>query len=288
MEESLRAYNTVKKEKRKGYSNLLGIHMEGPYFAVSQRGAQDISYFGDIAKKHYVAFFDICKDIKRWSAAPETDVSGEFAVFCRKNSILLSIAHSDAAYLEVEKAHKQGYRMFTHLYSGMTGVTRKNGFRVGGAVEAAFLFEDMYTETIADLKHLPEELIRLVFKIKGSSRNILITDAMRAAGQQKGESILGSLKNGQRVLIEDGVAKLSDKSAFAGSIATANTLVKNTISCGISLYDAVKMITETPAKILDRKDIGVIAPGKRADLVIFDENINVKRIIKDGMLLENE
>ena len=277
---SLKAYNAAKRQKCS--AGFLGVHMEGPYFGVSQKGAQDTAYFQDVSQKRYLKYYEVCPDIIRWSAAPETDAAGEFAAFCRGKNILLSVAHSGADYPEIVKAREQGYRMFTHLYSGMTGVSRKNCYRAAGAVEAAFLFDDMYAEIIADLKHLPEELIRLVYKIKGSGRNILVTDAMRAAGQNAGVSTLGSLKNGQKVIIEDGVAKLPDRSSFAGSIATADMLVRNVVSCGISLRDAVKMMTETPADIIGRKDIGRIAPGARADLVIFDKDVNIKTVIKNG------
>ena len=120
----------------------------------------------------------------------------------------------------------------THLYSAMSSVTRRNARRYAGAVEAAYLIDAMTVEIIADGVHLPEALLRFVYKFKGADRTALCTDAMRGAGMPDGESVLGSLRNGRRVLIEEGVAKLPDRSAFAGSVATTDRLVRTMVGAG--------------------------------------------------------
>ena len=281
---SLEAYNSLKHRQDLGFA---GIHMEGPYFAYSQRGAQDPSCFLDLSARDYERFYTICPDIVRWSAAPELEDTDHFASFCRDKKIRLSIAHSGAMYGEIERAREDGWDMFTHLYSGMTTVQRIDGYRIGGAVEAALLLGDMYTETIADLKHLPAELLRLVHKVKGRDHNCLITDAMRATGQNVSESILGSTRNGQRVLIEQGVAWMPDKTAFAGSIATSAQLVRNTANAGIGLIDAVYMASTTPAKVLGREDIGSLEVGKKADIVVLNKELYVEKVIKNGEVVVN-
>jgi len=130
----------------------------------------------------------------------------------------------------------------------------------------------------------------LVIKIKGPDRTALITDAMRAAGTDVSESILGNPKNGIKVIVEDGVAKLPDRTSFAGSVATADRLVRTMISmAGISLTDAVKMMTATPARILgilDKK--GELSVGKDADLVIFDDDINVSMTMVEGKIVYDQ
>ena len=280
---SLKAYNKVKNTKLG--KNFAGIHMEGPYFAYSQRGAQDSKHFLELKNKDYEKFYAVCNDIVRWSAAPELKGIEEFAAFCNERNIILSVGHTEAFYDDIVKARNLNFRMFTHLYSGMNGVIRKNCFRYCGAVESAFLFDDMYTETISDLVHLPKELLKLVYKIKGSSKNILITDAMRGAGQSEGYSILGSKVNGQKILIEDGVAKLLDRSSFAGSIATSDILLKSAVKSDIPVTDAVKMMTKTPARLLGLKDIGEIKERYIADLVVFDKDINIINVIKNGEII---
>jgi N-acetylglucosamine-6-phosphate deacetylase len=128
----------------------------------------------------------------------------------RRRGILASVAHTDAVYDEVVRAHEAGYTHMTHLYSAMSSVTRRNARRYAGAVEAAYLIDAMTVEIIADGVHLPEALLRFVYKFKGADRTALCTDAMRGAGMPDGESVLGSLRNGRRVLIEEGVAKRRD------------------------------------------------------------------------------
>jgi N-acetylglucosamine-6-phosphate deacetylase len=149
------------------------------------------------------------------------------------------------------------------------------------------LIDEMTVEIIADGVHLPPPLLQLVYKIKGADKIALITDAMRGAGMPEGESILGGLRNGLAVIIEDGVAKLPDRSAFAGSVATADRLVRNMVRLGgVPLPEAVRMMTCTPARVMgvaDRK--GSLLPGKDADVVVFDEGINVHYSIAGGKII---
>ena len=194
---------------------------------------------------------------------------------CEIKRILPSVAHTDAIYEDVIKHLKMAITLATHLYSGMSGVTRRNAFRYAGVVESAFIIDEMDVEIIADGVHLPAPLLKLVYKIKGADRTALITDAMRAAGTDVSESILGNRNNGLKVIVEDGVAKLPDRTSFAGSVATADRLVRTMVNIAdVPLLDAVKMITTTPARILRvSENKGALAVGKDADIVIFDSNI---------------
>jgi len=147
----------------------------------------------------------------------------------------------------------------------------------------------MDVEIIADGVHLPSPLLKLVYKIKGPHRTALITDAMRAAGMPEGESVLGNLKTGLKVIVEDGVAKLPDRTSFAGSVATADRLVRTMIKLAdVPLLEAVRMITKTPARIMkiDNKK-GSLATGKDADILIFDEDINIKMTMVKGRIIYN-
>ena len=172
----------------------------------------------------------------------------------------------------------------------MSGVTRRNAFRYAGVIESAFVIDEMDVEIIADGIHLPAPLLKLVYRIKGAEITALITDAMRAAGMPEGESILGSVKNGLKVIVEDGVAKLTDRSSFAGSVATANRLVRNMVNlAAVPLTDAIRMITSTPARIMGISDKkGTLTKGKDADIVIFDENIDIQTTIIKGKVIYNK
>lgn len=268
-------------------SRFLGMHIEGPYFAMEQRGAQDPRFIRQPDAKEYQEILQHSSVVKRWSAAPELKGAVEFGRFLKSKGILPSIAHTNAIYEEVLEAYESGYTHITHFYSCMSGVSRRNAFRYAGVVESGYLLEDMTVEIIADGRHLPPALLKLVYKIKGPEKIALITDAMRAAGMPPGESILGDRHNGLKVIVEDNVAKLPDRSAFAGSVATTIQLVKNMITLAdVPVIDAVKMMTTTPAKIMKADDtMGSITVGKNADLVIFDNEINLHKTIIGGKIV---
>lgn len=283
---SFEVFKRVKSRKTMG-AQLLGLHLEGPYFSMEQRGAQDPRYIRNPDPSEYLSILSQSDDIVRWSAAPELDGSLEFGRCMKENGILASIAHSDAIYAHVQDAFENGFTHVTHLYSGMSGVRRINAYRHAGVIESAFLIDGMTVEIIADGVHLPASLLKLIYKIKGPDSIALVTDSMRAAGMPEGESVLGSLKDGQKVMIEDGVAKLLDRSAFAGSVATADRLVRTmTYTAEVPLTDVVTMMTATPAKIIgidNRK--GTICAGKDADIIIFDKDINIIMTMVQGRII---
>ena len=279
-------YRQAKQRNTKGAA-FLGFHLEGPYFAMSQRGAQDPKYIRNPQPDDYLAILDATDDIARWSAAPELEGSKKFAETLVSRGILPAIAHSDAIYEEVVTAFDWGFSHVTHLYSATSGVCRRNCFRYAGIIESSYLMEGMTVEIIADGVHLPKALLQLIYKIKGPGKIALITDSMRAAGMPDGKSILGSLINGQEVIVEDGVAKLPDLSAFAGSVATADRLIRTMVQLAeIPLPETIQMITITPARIMgiDRTK-GSLVKGKDADVVIFDQNINIKMTMVEGNII---
>jgi N-acetylglucosamine-6-phosphate deacetylase len=279
-------YAIANKQNHKG-AQFIGLHIEGPYFAMSQRGAQDPRYIRPPVVDEYTEILAHSNNIKRWSAAPELKGALEFADYMRSKNVMVAIAHTDAIYEEVLAAYPHGFTHATHFYSAMSGVSRRNAFRYAGVIESAYLIDDMTVEIIADGVHLPPPLLKLVYKIKGADKTALITDAMRAAGMPPGESILGSRKNGLPVIIEDNVAKLPDRSAFAGSVATADRLIANMIALAeVPLTDAVKMMTLTPARIINMDSTkGSLTAGKDADVVIFDGNINIDTTIVNGSVV---
>ena len=282
MEKAVSAFDQVRAMRYNG-ANIAGLHFEGPYFALSQKGAQDEKYIKPFLREEYEKIVSSSDCILRWSAAPELKGAREFAEFMRKNGILASIGHSDADSTRAKEAFDEGFTHVTHLYSCTSSVHRKNAFRYAGIVEAAYLTDAMTVEIIADGVHLPPDLLRLVYKIKGAENTALVTDSMRGAGMPDGKSILGSLENGMEVIIEDGVAKLPDRSAFAGSTALCNRLVKNMVTLAdVGIADAVKMATETPARIMNFNKKGSLAKGLDADITVFDGEFNVKYTICGG------
>jgi len=268
-------------------AQFICMHIEGPYFAMEQRGAQDPRYIRNPDPAEYEPIIRKYPFVRRWSIAPELEGAIVMGRYLVKHKILPSLAHTNAIDEEVFEAFTNGYTLATHFYNAMSTVTRRDAFRYPGAIEAGLLLDDMSVEIIADGRHLPATLLKLVYKVKGPDKIALITDAMRAAGTQATSSILGRIDDGLEVLIEDGVAKLPDRTAFAGSVATTDRLVRNMIRLAeVPLADAIKMMTATPARIMgvaDKK--GSILPGMDADLVLFDDNIDISHTIINGNIV---
>lgn len=284
---AFKVFETVKNSDFKG-PELLGLHLEGPYFSESQKGAQDPRYLRNPDPEHYLRIFDACPYIRRMTVAPELPGAMELGAELKRRGILASIGHTDADYEDVLVAREHGYDLLTHFYSGMSTLRRVNAYRHLGVIETGYLLDDMSIEIIADGKHLPPELLRLIVKSKSWDRICLITDSMRGAGMPEGSHPkLGSLKDGQETVISDGVAFLLDKSAFAGSVCTTDRCVRTMVQlAGVPLLDAVRMMTVNPARTIGVDDHkGVLRAGMDADVCIFDDDIQIKAVFVAGQKL---
>ncbi|MBO9592096.1 MAG: N-acetylglucosamine-6-phosphate deacetylase [Niabella sp.] len=284
--DTLDVFESAQQRNTNG-AQLLGMHLEGPYFAMNQRGAQDPRYIRNPDPEEYKEVIGYSRAIKRWSAAPELEGAIELGQFLLSKNVLPAIAHTDAVYEEVITAFENGYTLATHFYSGMSGVSRRNGYRYAGVIESGYLIDAMDVEVIADGIHLPAPLLKLIVKIKGADRIALITDAMRAAGMPEGESVLGGQTTGLKVIVDKGVAWLPDRSSFAGSVATADRLVRNMVTLAeVPLADAVRMMTATPARIMGIDgQKGTLVAGKDADLVLFDAQVQIHKTIIGGRVV---
>lgn len=281
--ESFETYRKARLENRDGAA-FGGMHLEGPYFNPEFAGAQDRRYLRNPRPEEYREILDRCPDLARWSFAPELDGAAEFAAELKRRGIVASIGHTNATFGECDAAWRAGAAHMTHFYSCMSTISRRNAFRYAGTIEYGYFQDGMTVEIIADGIHVPADLLHLLLKIKGAERISLVTDSMRAAGMPEGQSILGGLADGQQVIVEDGVAKLPDRSAFAGSVATADRLVRTMVrEAGCSIPEAVRMMTENPARVMGiTRRKGSILPGKDADIVIFDDDIRVRKTIIAG------
>ncbi len=281
-------FRSAKKLLKGRGPHIPGLHLEGPYLCKEQCGAIDPAYIRAPIEKEYEDILSHGKGcIKRWTLAIEREGTKRFIQRLCEEGVLPSIGHSNAEYWQVLEAFKDGVTHVTHLYSAMSTITRKGGFRHSGVLESAFCIPDMTVEIIADGCHIPPELLCFVYKTKGPDKTCLVCDSMRCAGLDVKESVFGKLGKGQKVLIEDGVAKMPDRSCFAGSIALDDRLVRTMINqAQVPLVDAIKMMTLTPAHVIGLdSEIGSLKKGKRADLVMFDDQINVQSVYVDGVKL---
>lgn len=263
---------------------VIGAHLEGPYLSRKQTGAQCADFITDPREGDYLPLLERYADvIARWSYAPENDEGESFAKALKRYGVVASAGHTDAIYDDMIRAMENGCQLITHLYSCTSTVTRDHGFRRLGVIETAYLMDDLFVEIICDGKHLPPELIRLIYRIKGADRIALVTDSLSLAGTDLTHGFMQSTE----FIIEDGVCKLMDRSAFAGSIATTDRLLRVAVrEAGIPLADAVKMMTATPAAIMNLPHKGHIAPGMDADFVVFDEDIRIKNVFARGLIVD--
>jgi len=285
------------KDKDFGGAKILGIHLEGPYFSREQIGAQNAEFIKIPRKVEYLKLLNKYDCIRRVSVAPELEGGLELGQELRKRGILASIAHTNATYQDVLAAIDAGYTHITHMYSGMSGLKRINAYRIPGVIESTLLLNELTTEIIADGHHLPPSLIRLIIRAKGLDKISLVTDAMNAAGLGPGKYSVGGLD----VIVEDNVAKefevsrheenyvakLLARDSFAGSVATMDQLVRNMVNLvGLSIQDAIKMATLNPARVLRiDSERGILFPGLKGDVVVFDENIKILMTVVEGKIV---
>ena len=276
------ACETCDQLMREPGTPIMGLHLEGPYFNPRRAGAQmpDIIRLPDRNEyQHVIEDFDC---VRRWDAAPELPGALEFARYITSKGVVASIGHTNAEFPEVKAAYDAGYTHATHFYNGMPGFHNVREFKHAGTVESIYLLDGMSVEIIADGIHIPLPILRLVHRMKGVERTALVTDALAVTDSDSDKAF------DPRVIIEDGVCKLSDRSALAGSIATMDRLIRTMVmQAGIPLHDAVRMASETPARIMgiyDRK--GSIQRGKDADILIMDDNCELKAVYAMGQLVE--
>ena len=268
--------------------SIYGLHLEGPYISINQKGAHNEKLLHAPTAEETKRLLEVGEGIIcRITAACELDHMQEFAQTLKEHGIGLALGHSDATAAQALEGFRWGFSHITHLYSATPSVRKINQVVTAGVIEAAYLDDAVTVELIADGNHATEHGLKLAVKIKGTDNVALVTDAIRPAGLDVTESYLGAKLPENRVIVEDGVAKLPDRSSFAGSVATmARVLKKSKTHYHLELVDAIKMMTGTPAKILGATDIGKIQKGYRADIVLFDEDCNISNVIKNGRIVE--
>lgn len=272
------ACNVCEKLMAEANSPVLGLHIEGSYINPKEAGAQNPVLIKAPVIYEYETLLSKYKCIKRWDEAPELPGSVRFIKTCNMHGVLTALTCTRATYKDVVEAHKAGMTHAAHFYNAMPVVYKEHEFKVPGTVESVYAMQDMTVEVIADGLHVPPVMLKVVHKIKGVERMALITDSLAYAASE------GDVSAEPRVIMEDGVCKLADRSALAGSIATMDTLIRTCIQkANIPMEDVFRMASETPAKIMgvfDRK--GSIEEGKDADIIVFDKDINLTYVMQMG------
>ena len=258
-------------------SPILGLHIEGPYLSRKMAGEQFAGQVKEIDEQEYRELVENTRCIRRWDASPELLGALEFAGYLREKGILAAISHTEAEYDDICAAYKAGFTHAAHFYNAMPGFHKRREYKV----ESVYLTDGMTIELIADGIHLPSTILKLAYKLKGVEHTCLVTDALSCAATE------GKETSNPRYIIEDGVCKLADRSSLAGSIATMDVLVRTMTQAGIPLGDALRMASETPARIMgvyDRK--GSLQKDKDADILIMDKELNIRAVWQAGKLVQ--
>lgn len=258
---------------------LVGINMEGPYISMEKKGAQNGEY---IHKPDADMFFRLQEAanglIKLCDIAPEVDGAMECIEKIAKN-VRVSVAHSAADFDIAEEAFQKGAKHVTHLYNAMPPFSH----RAPGVIGAACDNENVMVELITDGIHSHPSTVRTTFKMFGDDRVVLISDSMMACGLEDGQYTLG----GQDVTVKGNLATLTELGNIAGSVTNLMACMKRAVKeMRISLESAVKCATMNPAKAIGIFDkYGSLVPGKQADVVVLDKDLEIKYVMKAGKVV---
>lgn len=275
VKEILRNIRQAKDMEEWDGASIEGVHIEGPFINSKRKGAHDPDWITTPQRSDFDDYSEILGDLKiHLTVAPEIEGGLEFIQYVTKNGSTVGIGHTDGDYETTLKAIDAGASIFTHLFNAMRGIHHREPGTVGGA-----LVSDALVEVISDGIHIHPAVVKMVIKAKGYDKVILVTDSMHAAGLESGEYDFGGFK----IYIRDGVAKQED-GTIAGSIINLMDGVRNVVKlAGVSLEDAVAMASINPARLLGLDDkIGSIEVGKRADLVVIDDDIKGQMVFCRG------
>jgi N-acetylglucosamine-6-phosphate deacetylase len=273
-----------------GAARILGAHFYGPYFAPEARGCHPGEAVRPPTPAEYEQYLDYADCIVTATVAPELPGAEEFVRACRARGIRCNAGHSYATFEQMTAALSWGVRHVDHLFCAMSDRARLRQSQTypmrGGVFEATLYFDELTTEVIADGKHLQRELLLLAYKIKGPDRLALVTDCNRALDMPDGEYVFGPLDGGEPILRRDGVGLMPGGQALASGVVGMDHCVRTFHQLtGIPLPEVVRMASLTPARIAGYdQEIGSIAPGKRADLLVLDETLAVREVYLGGQL----
>ena len=265
--------------KSENGATLVGINMEGPFISMEKKGAQN----GEYIHKPDAEMFERLQNaanglIKLCDIAPEVDGAME-CIEKISDKVRVSLAHTAADFDIAEEAFKKGAKHVTHLYNAMNPYTH----RAPGPIGAACDDENVMVELICDGVHSHPSTVRTTFKMFGDDRIVLISDSMMACGLEDGQYTLG----GQAVTVKGNLATLTELGNIAGSVTNLMKCMRKAVKeMGIPLESAVKCATANPTKAIGIYDkYGSLAPGKQADVVLLDKNLDIKYIVKSGEVI---
>ncbi|HEY7328940.1 MAG TPA: N-acetylglucosamine-6-phosphate deacetylase [Gemmataceae bacterium] len=276
------------KREGTGGAAILGAHFYGPYFAPEARGCHPAADVRAPEPADFLPFLEYADVIATATVAPELPSAETFVRACQERGIRCNAGHSHATFDQAKAAIGWGVRHVDHLFCAMSDRARLRQSQTypmrGGLMEATLYFDELTTEVIADGKHLCRELLLLAHKIKGPDRLALVTDCNRALDMPDGEYLFGPLDGGEPIVRRDGVGVMLDGQALASGVMGMDHAVRTFQRLtGVPLVEVVRMASLTPARIAGFDHlVGSIAIGKRADLVVLSEELEIRQVFLSG------
>ena len=273
-------------------ARVMGAHFYGPYFRYEARGAHPGAEVRPAIQQEFDQYLEYADDLVTATVAPEIGGARDFALACRAKGVRTNVGHSWATFDQMREAVEVwGVRHVDHLFCAMSDKTKLRQFQMypmqGGVLEATLYFDELTTEVIADGKHLDAGLLLLALKIKGPDRLALVTDCNRALDMPDGDYMIGPLDGGEPLIKRDGVGLMPDGQALASSVEGMDHMIRTFARLtGRPLWEVIRMASLTPARIAGRdRELGSLEKGKQADVVVFDRDLNVRRVFIDGVEL---
>lgn len=275
--------NTIEVMGHEEGAEILGMHLEGPFISRDKHGVLNQEYLSEVDLDYMNRLYEAAKgNITIMTVAPEIKNMRELALFGTKHNIIMAAGHSDATYENMVEGMQAGILHSTHFFNAM----RRLHHRDPGVVGGIMIHPSISCEIIADGHHVHPAIIKLLLRVKPINKLVLVTDALKPTGLQSGKLFA----NDEEVYLKDGLFRRKSDGTIAGSGLTMDRGVKYlNKEIHLPIGDAVKMATSNPAEVINKEnEIGYIIPGRYADITVFDDDFNIKMVMKRGKVLKNE
>jgi len=282
-----RALDNIRKYDGK-YSRILGVHLEGPYLARKSAGAHPPELLISPAENSTFVW-DNADIVKRITLAPNLGGAAEFCKAAFAAGIQISMGHDESIDDEIYACVENGADSVTHMYNCTSRPSRRETPKKHlGLTETGLIDSRITVEVIADNRHVPDELFKMIYKLKGRDKICLVSDSLSVAGMPEGDYYLGSGESKQKIRIDDGVAILPNLNTYAGSVTAVGKMVENLFRLGLPIEDCVDMCTKVPAALLRRGDLGDLAVGKIGDMNILNEDASIFATVAGGIVVDKD
>ncbi len=270
-------------------ASILGLHLEGPFLSAKNKGAHSARDILAPDAANYEPLLPYAGAIRSMTVSPESDAAAQMIARFHARGVVLSGGHDDGSEPYIEKAVSAGMSHTTHLFCVMSTMARRNGRKYLGLTEMALLDDRLTTEVIADTFHTDAAMVRLAYKCKGADGMCLVSDMLSVGGLPAGEAeytlTVPGVEGGLRVVVDQGVALLADRTLNAGSITPLDRMIKITAGYGIPIEDVVRMASETPARVVHAARKGSVRAGFDADLCVLSAAYDVQKTIVGGRVV---